>query len=602
MRGTSRALAAAVLVLALSASVHAGVESDLEEGVGNFLAQAFIAQRGRLSQPPIDAWIADMASELVAACPRRDLDYHFIVLDSPEANGFALPGGWVFITAGLLESARSDDEIAAVIAHELGHLVDHDFQRLVLRTLLWLGVAELVRDVGSDDLVPLVQGVQLVNTLRHSRRQEAQADDVGCVIAWRAGYDPTALVDFLGTAPAWSYLETVFATHPHPERRATWIRKRVAALRSEDPAGTLRLARALIRRCRPERAERLLAEPLPGEYEQDRVVLRAQIKASFAGIEPQGDAAGVMLSDKVQADLATAISRVDGALANTEHDRAAAWRRLRALWDDGEIERALLVAQAADPELGDASYLALLVQAVKAMHRVVRGGNLVARTLALDANTANGLRALAGDLGGVGCEAQWAAALSAVAQQTTTLAMRFADIYGVETRELAQLAADYHELGRMVAPLLLELASSGPGDPMGRLTFGRFMILQGRVAALRARLAALDERLDLLAATTWQRAIELYRLRLNLAGVMAPSRIRPRLLRSIARRTGASPGRIKDAWRAGGGLGDAIRQVLDEGLVDDNRAFSSQLRVTQIVMRLSFRDTQEQVFAGRKRR
>ena len=91
-RGRARAL----IILALFATCspgRAGVETDLEQGIGDFLAQAFIAQRGRLSQPPIDEWIAGMGDELLEHTPRRDLRYRFIVLDSPEANGFALPGG-----------------------------------------------------------------------------------------------------------------------------------------------------------------------------------------------------------------------------------------------------------------------------------------------------------------------------------------------------------------------------------------------------------------------------------------------------------------------------------------------------------------------------
>lgn len=594
--------ARALIILALAAACApalAGVETDLEQGIGDFLAQAFIAQRGRLSQPPIDEWITGMGAELLEVTPRQDLHYRFIVLDSPEANGFALPGGWVFLTAGLLESARSDDEIAAVMAHELGHLVDRDFQRTTARGLLWLGAAELVRDSGRDDLVPLVQGAALVNILRHSRRQEAQADSVGAGIAWDAGYDPTALVEFLGTAPGWSYLETVFATHPHPERRGQWIRERVAQLRADDPEGALDVARSLLQRGRATQAHQMLERPLGGGLDPQRVTLLGRVEALAVDRARDGVAAAA-LSDADLAALASAQAAIDQAVERDARSRAEAWRRLRAMWDDAQIERALVVAQAYDPELTDVAYLTLLAQTVDLMHRAARGGNLIARTLSLRAGTATGARELARELSRARCAPDELPVLQAAGVAAVALAEGMAADGGAQVTELARLAADYHEAARMVAPLLLELASAGEGDPMGRLVFSRFMITQAQVTALASRIQRLDGVTDTLAAGMWRAAIEAHRLRLNLAGVTAPSGARPALLCALARRAGSSPGRLKDAWRATGGLGDAVLDQLDRRLVPGEREFGSALRSTQIVIRLSFLDAKEQGARGPK--
>ena len=598
----TRRWASALAVLALAAtcaSALAGVETDLEQGIGDFLAQAFIAQRGRLSQPPIEEWIDGMGAELLEVTPRQDLHYRFIILDSPEANGFALPGGWVFLTAGLLESARGDDEIASVMAHELAHLVDRDFQRVTARGLLWLGVTELVREGGRDDLVPLVQGAALVNILRHSRRQEAQADDVGAGIAWDAGYDPTTLIDFLGTEPGWSYLETVFATHPHPERRGEWIRERVAQLRADDPEGALGVARSLLQRGRATRARQMLEQPLGGGLEAQRVALLARAEALAAQRARDGSAPAA-LSDADLTALASAQASIDRARERDEATRAGAWRRLRAMWDDAQIERALLVAQAFDPELTDVAYLALLAQTVDLMHRAARGGNLVARTLSLRAGAVLGARELAGDLSHAHCAPGDLPVLQATAAATVALSDGIAAEGAAEMAELARLAAEYHEAARMVAPLLLELASAGEGDPMGRLVFSRFMITQAQVTMLAARIARLDGACDALAAGTWRAAIDVYRLRLNLAGVTAASGARPGLLCALARRAGSSAGRLKDSWRATGALGDAVVDQLDRRLVPDEREFGSALRSTQIVIRLSFLDAKEQGATGPK--
>jgi predicted Zn-dependent protease len=219
-------------LLACLPPVSADLEEEIEEGIGHWMAQAFIAQRGRLDQPPIEQWVSGLGNELLAHSPHRGLDYHFVVLDSPEVNGFALPGGWIFVTAGLLETMETEDELAAVMAHELGHIANRDFQRILLRTALWLGLTEVLRDNDRHDWVPVAQAGQLVETLSHSRTREAEADAEGARIAWTARYDPRAMSTFLGDEPRWSYLQTVFATHPHPDKRTRRLDEQFARLRA----------------------------------------------------------------------------------------------------------------------------------------------------------------------------------------------------------------------------------------------------------------------------------------------------------------------------------------------------------------------------------
>lgn len=590
-----------LLALALACGpARAGVESDLEQGIGDFLAQVFIAQRGQLCQPPIDAWIAGMGAELIACTPRQDLRYRFVILDSPEANAFALPGGWVFVTAGLLESAGGDDEIAAVMAHELAHLADRDFQRVTARTLMWLGLGELVRRSDRDDLMPLVQGAQLVNTLRHSRRQEAQADAVGVEIAWRAGYDPATLADFLGAAPAWSYLETLFATHPHPERRGAAIREHVAVLQAQDPAGTLALARGLTDRCRYDAARAALSGgPAEPSMSAERSALLTRIDELAAARGPRADG-GAGLSPEAVAALADARDTMDGALAEAEETRKHAWRDLRALWNDALVQDAALVANALDPELTDPAYLALLAQAADLMHRSVRGGNLVARTLSMRSSAIGGVRVLCVELpaarvpeGDLGVLADNAAAAVACARGIAVEA-------GPDTAELARLAADYLGAARLAAPLLVELASAGEGDPLGRLTFSRYLVLQAQVTALARRLDGHDRQADALATRAWGDAIATGRLRLSRAGLLVAPGARPALLRCLARRAQSSAGRLKSRWRSEGALGDALLAELDDALIGSPDTFGSRLRATQIVLRLSFCDAEELAVTGVK--
>lgn len=597
-RWRARALVLTALALTCSAA-WAGVETDLEQGIGDLLARVFIAQRGQLSQPPIDAWIGSIGEELVACAPRRDLHYRFVVLDSPESNGFALPGGWIFVTAGLLESAHGDDEIAAVMAHEVAHLVDRDFQRMVGRTLLWLGVAELVRRSDRDDLLPLVQGAQLINTLRHSRRQEAQADSVGAAIAWRAGYDPSTLLHFLDSSPNWSYLETVFATHPPPKRRAIWIERRWDQLRAQDPAGVVRLARGLMNRCRYDRARALLTDadvktPVPQDIAAERAALLARIETLMAACD-RGAGGEAALPAEMADELTAAGDELNAAREAAEPTRKLAWCRLRALWDDSMVQRAAVAANALDPELTDPAYLMLLAQAADLLHRAVRGGNLVARTLSMRASAAGGVNTLCAGLKAPRVSPRHLSILSDTAAQTGRLAREMAAAAGPDTAALARLGTDYLRAARLAAPLLMELASAGEGDSLGALNFSRYLVMQAQVTALARRQDDLDRQVNALAARAWEHGIMVARLRLNRAGLLTVPAIRPALLRCLAWRAGTSAGRLKSRWRAQGGLGDALLAELDEALIGSREGFGSQQRAAYIVLRLSFHDAEEKV-------
>jgi len=588
--------ALSALALLLGTGATGSVETELEEGIGRWMAEVFIAQRGRLSQPPIDDWVVGLGRELVAHSPRRDLDYHFVVLDSPEANGFALPGGWVFVTAGLLESMRNEDELAAVMAHELAHLANRDFQRVAVRTAVFLGIAELLRREERTDLVPLVRAVQLVNSLHHSREREAQADRAGAGIAWAAGYDPIAMTSFLGDEPKWSYLQMVFATHPHPNRRSQWLRERVGQLRQDDPSGAARMAESLIDRGRCSAARRLLAEPLPGlEQERLRLLERAAQCAVPSGESARG---GLLPSASTDAVLAAgeALAR---ARRRNEAARTKAWQRLRRLWRDHHINRALTVAQAYDPEIRDPAYLGLLAQAAHLMHRALRGGNLVARTLTMRSTTARGVTELAEELCRTRAAADDGPVLVRAAAELADAARRL-ERQASEVGDLSRLAREYHESGRLVAPLLIELALAGEGDPLGRLVFSRFMVIETQVRTLDRRIGDLDHKAETIAAGAWEESVRLRRLQLTVAGIAAGPSARRAMAALTSRRVCPDSDELLASWEELGGLGEAVLAAIRRGLEPDDARFSSDLRATQILMRIAFLRAKEQVAWGEK--
>jgi predicted Zn-dependent protease len=162
--------------------------------------------------------------------------WQFVVFDSPEVNAFALPGGKVGVYTGLLRLATTDDELAVVMGHEIGHVIArHGAERMSEANLLSLGGQVLGAGVQAYD-PKYVQAFQLAygagatlgRTLPHSRAQESEADHMGVVFAARAGYDPRAALTFWEkmvaqqkSASAGGLVAKLLSDHPADQQRIT---------------------------------------------------------------------------------------------------------------------------------------------------------------------------------------------------------------------------------------------------------------------------------------------------------------------------------------------------------------------------------------------
>ncbi len=165
--------------------------------------------------------------------------YHVMILDSTEVNAFATSGGHIFITKGLLSTAKSEDEIAAALSHEMAHVqLKHSLKAIktnrwtsagisVLNTAAQLSSAELASSMNSmvnDQISTMVNN-------GYSQSQEFQADEKALTILSCAGYNPSAMIDLLNSLNAvqGSSGSGMFKTHPTPEKR---IAKASDALKS----------------------------------------------------------------------------------------------------------------------------------------------------------------------------------------------------------------------------------------------------------------------------------------------------------------------------------------------------------------------------------
>ena len=119
------------------------------------------------------------------------------MLDEPAVNAFALPGGQLYITRGLMTWLGSEDELAAVIGHEIGHVTARHSANTLSRTILAVPLIGLVGALDPQmEHLGLLTGVGAgLARLSHSREDERQADDLGLRYLSQAGYDPSAMLD-----------------------------------------------------------------------------------------------------------------------------------------------------------------------------------------------------------------------------------------------------------------------------------------------------------------------------------------------------------------------------------------------------------------------
>jgi predicted Zn-dependent protease len=185
---------------------------------------------GEYSDPKLERMVAKVVGNLTADSDNPNQTYRITILNSPNVNAFALPGGYLYVTRGLLALANDSAELAAVIAHEMGHVTaNHGLQRQQKEAEEVLAT-RVVSDVLGDNQAAkaaLVRGK--LRLAQFSRNQELEADAIGIRHSSRSGYDPYAASRFLQSMASYSDLRSVtgaadasldfLASHPNAPQR-----------------------------------------------------------------------------------------------------------------------------------------------------------------------------------------------------------------------------------------------------------------------------------------------------------------------------------------------------------------------------------------------
>lgn len=173
---------------------------------------------GEIVDKEITSYVTALGEKLAKNSEMPNLDFTFTVLDTPTVNAFALPGGYVNVTRGLMAIANSEAELAGVIAHEIGHVTArHSAQRYSQNVLAGVGATVAAILTGSNEVGQLASQAGQLAVLSYSREDELEADTLGIRYLRRTGYDAGAMASFLSSLRAHSQLEAKLAGLP-PEQ------------------------------------------------------------------------------------------------------------------------------------------------------------------------------------------------------------------------------------------------------------------------------------------------------------------------------------------------------------------------------------------------
>ena len=187
---------------------------------------------GTYGEAALTTYLDNLGQQMAKISHRPQLTYTFKVMDSPVINAFAVPGGYVYLTRGILAYLNSEAELAGVVGHEIGHITArHSAQQYTKAQLtqIGLGLGSLVSQTFAQYAGLAGQGVGLL-FLKFSRDNERQADSLGVEYSSKAGYDALHMANFFITLDKMhgsekGGLPDFLTTHPNPENRIGAIRE-----------------------------------------------------------------------------------------------------------------------------------------------------------------------------------------------------------------------------------------------------------------------------------------------------------------------------------------------------------------------------------------
>jgi predicted Zn-dependent protease len=235
-----------VVILSLTCSIGRAQFSDISEQdeiqLGADAAKTVEKQQSTLQDKSVGVYVNNVGQKLAQNCNRNQLKYSFKVVNTPEINAFALPGGFVYVNRGLLEAADNESELAGVLGHEIGHVVArHSVHQMKKAMMTNMGLGALGMLLGNKSGLAAMMtkmGAQLganAAMMKFSRDDERQADQLGLQNLYAAGYNPDGMLTFFEKLEKQSKsnpstMQLFFSTHPNPAERVENVSRQMKEL------------------------------------------------------------------------------------------------------------------------------------------------------------------------------------------------------------------------------------------------------------------------------------------------------------------------------------------------------------------------------------
>jgi predicted Zn-dependent protease len=230
---------AGLAVAAIGIIAACSVSPEEERAMGSADAAQVDSQLPLVHDTAVQRFVTALGMSMASRTSRAALAWRFAVVNSPEVNAFALPGGFIYVNRGAIEQADRLDELAGIMGHEIGHVVRrHSVKQLQearrgeVGIILLCTLTRVCHGVGGVAKVRIAADAM---SAHYSQHDEAEADSEGVVNTARAGIDPEGLpsffqklLDLQKERP--TAVEAFFSTHPTDQSRVTATRKQIARL------------------------------------------------------------------------------------------------------------------------------------------------------------------------------------------------------------------------------------------------------------------------------------------------------------------------------------------------------------------------------------
>jgi len=209
-----------------------------EVAIGSGMAEQVEAQEKVLDDQVWQDYLTEVGQKIVAVCDRQDIEYQFRVIESDQVNAFAAPGGYIYFYTGLLRQMDTEAEMAAVMAHEISHVVArHGVKRIQTGLGIALAYELAFGEEGASEALNAAIGIGMGLAMAgYSREAERESDDYGVHYMVKAGYDPQGAIGMfeklaaLGGGGGNNVFENLARSHPKTEERIQNVRSQIAQM------------------------------------------------------------------------------------------------------------------------------------------------------------------------------------------------------------------------------------------------------------------------------------------------------------------------------------------------------------------------------------